>query len=74
MSTSNGKTAVALAALTMAAALSACSGSFLEARPVCLAPHGGANVQLAPSAQCEAGLAGYAWVNGQSRQIAAKTE
>ncbi len=68
----NKRNTVALAALGLTAVLSACSGNLLEARPVCLAPHGGANVQLAPSAQCEAGLAGYAWVNGQGQQIAAK--
>ena len=55
--------AVALAALALTAGLSACSASILEARPVCIKPHGGANYQLAPSDQCELGMDGHVWVN-----------
>jgi hypothetical protein len=68
----NKRNAAALAALGLTAVLSACSGNLLEARPVCLAPHGGANVQLAPSYLCETGVAGHAWVNGQGQQVAVK--
>ncbi len=55
--------ALALAALALTAGLSACSGSMLEARPVCIKPHGGANSQLAPSDQCESGMSGHVWLN-----------
>lgn len=52
-----------LAAFALIAALGACTGKFVEARPVCIKPHGGANFQLAPSYQCEAKVHGRRWVN-----------
>jgi hypothetical protein len=55
--------ALAFGALALTAWLGACSGSVLEARPVCIKPHGGANVQLAPNERCELGLSGGVWVN-----------
>jgi hypothetical protein len=55
--------ALAFATLALTAWLGACSGNVLEARPVCIKPHGGANFQLAPSYQCESGMGGSMWVN-----------
>ncbi len=62
----------ALTALVLTAFLGACANGALEARPVCIKPHGGANVQLAPPDQCEAGAAGYAWLNGADLKVAGK--
>ena len=59
----SGRGAMTLAALALIAGLGACAGSVLEASPVCIKPHGGANYQLAPSAQCEAAMGGHVWVN-----------
>ena len=50
----SGRGAMTLTALALIAGLGACAGSVLEASLVCIKPHGGANYQLAPSAQCEA--------------------
>ena len=62
----------ALAAIALTALLGACMSNGLQARPVCIKPHGGANVQLAPTDHCEIGAPGYAWVNGQDQKVAGK--
>ena len=62
----------ALTALVLSSLLGACTGNLLEAQPVCIQPHGGANVQLAPNDQFDAGAAGYAWVNGADLKVAGK--
>lgn len=59
----SGRGSVVFSALVLTAVLNACTGSLLEARPVCIKPHGGANYQLAPSDQCESGMGGSVWVN-----------
>lgn len=62
----------ALAAIALTALLGACMSNGLQARPVCIKPHGGANVQLAPTDHCEIGAPGYAWVNRQDQTVAGK--
>jgi hypothetical protein len=42
--------------------LSSCSAS-MEARPVCVAPHGGANVQLTPMYRCIDEMHGHKIIN-----------
>ena len=60
-----GQRVLVLAALALTAGLSACSDSMMEARPVCIKPHGGANYQLAPRDHpyCKSGMHGHVMVN-----------
>jgi len=74
-----GKRMITAAVLSQVAVLAACSQNgnprmeaamaarieaAMAARPVCIKPHGGANVQLAPMYQCEQKMSGTRLYNG----------